>query len=312
MTPSVGQKIEFKSDQLTDKGPATGTIADTKVTVDGLYVTVEFADSQEMFSWDDLREAGADVRGDLWMVKAHIKGYSRRDGVYVQPHDRDTGVAAAAAPVHHHPRTGEAGEQVEIKRPSHASLPSTWHNPDAVATFVPGGDVPASLNGVSLTQWKDHPRTNEGWEYSDGIMDDLYEPPFILQPGKKAAAGVVVEEPDGRCWTISPTNAFGGYLQSFPKGTAEPDMSLQGTALKEVFEELGLKVQITGFIGDFSRTTSVARMYRAKRIGGTPTAMGWESQAAHLIPKGQLYEYLNMSSDHGIAEAIGAGPAPKK
>lgn len=246
------------------------------------------------------------------LTKAHIKGYSRRDGVYVQPHDRDTGVAAAAAPVHHHPRTGEAGEQVEIKRPSHASLPSTWHNPDAVATFVPGGDVPASLNGVSLTAWKDHPRTSEGWDFCDGINEDLYEPPFHLPPGKKAAAGVVIEEPDGRCWVVHPTNAFGNYQVTWPKGTCEPGLSMQGNALKETYEEAGLKIEITGFIGDFERTTSKARMYRAKRIGGTPIAMGWESQAVSLCPRGLLYDMLNMYTDHPIAETIGAGPAPKK
>lgn len=69
--PKTGERIEFLSDLLTDKGPATGRITGTKVTVDGLHVTVEFADGQQMFSWDDLDAAGADVRGDLWMVKAH-------------------------------------------------------------------------------------------------------------------------------------------------------------------------------------------------------------------------------------------------
>lgn len=246
------------------------------------------------------------------LTKAHIKGYSRRDGVYVQPHDRDTGTAAAPAPVHHHPKMGEVGEPVVIKRPSHASAPSTWHNPDAVATFVPGGDVPASLNGVSLTAWKDHPRTTEGWDYVDGVDDNLYEPAFHLPPGKKAASGVIIEEPDGRVWLIAPTNQFGGYHASFPKGTAEDELSLQANAIKECFEESGLKVEITGFVGDFERTTSKARMYRAKRVGGTPTAMGWESQAVHLVPKGMLYDHLNMWPDHGIAETVGAGPAPAK
>ncbi|MNO78543.1 NUDIX domain protein [compost metagenome] len=180
-----------------------------------------------------------------------------------------------------------------------------------MATFVPDGDVPASLNGVPLRAWKDYPRTNEGWDYVEGVDDELYEPPFHLTPGKKAASGVVIEEPDGRVWLVAPTNQFGGYEASFPKGTAEPDLSLQANAIKEAFEECGLKVEITGFIGDFERTTSKARLYRARRVGGTPIAMGWESQAVHLVPKGLLYEHLNMWTDHGIAEVIGAGPAPE-
>lgn len=260
------------------------------------------------------------------LIKGHVKGYSKKDGTYVKPHQRDDRPGQgrpdpspkvrkpteADEVLHYHPRSGETGKPVVVKEPTHASAPSTWHNPDAVATFVPNGDVPASLNGVPLRAWKDHPRTSEGWDYVDGVNDDLNEPPFHLPPGKKAASGVVIEEPDGRVWLIHPTNSFGGYKASFPKGTAEPELSLQANAIKECFEEAGLKVEITGFIGDFERTTSKARMYRAKRVGGLPTAMGWESQAVSLVPKGLLYEHLNMWSDHGIAEVVGAGPAPEK
>lgn len=246
------------------------------------------------------------------LLKAHIKGYSKKDGTYVRPHDRDTGPGATQHEPEHHPRVDDAGKPVVIKRPSKPSAPSTWHNPDAVATFVPGGDVPLAINGVPIRKWKDHPRTVEGWDYCDGINEDLIEPPFTLPPGKKAAAGVVIEEPDGRIWLVAPTNEFGGYRATLPKGTAEPELSLQGNALKECFEECGLKVQITGFIMDVERTTSKARIYRAKRVGGSPVDVGWESQAVHLAPKGHLYDLLNMWTDHGVAEAIGAGPAPRK
>lgn len=247
------------------------------------------------------------------LVKAHVKGYAKKDGTYVKPHDRDTGVQGPVIPAgHHHPKSNDHGHPVFIKRPHHPSAPSTWHNPDAVATFVPGGDVPLAINGVPIRKWKDHPRTVEGWDYCEGINDDLDEPPFHLPHGKKAAAGVIIEEPDGRVWLIHATNQFGGYQSSFPKGTAEPELSLQGNALKEAYEESGLKVQITGFLGDYDRTTSKVRLYRAKRIGGDPTDAGWESQGVSLVPRGALYQHLNMWPDHAPAEAIGAGPAPKK
>lgn len=307
--PKVGQRIEFLSDALTDKGPATGKVAAVKTTVDGYYIVVEFADGRETMSWDDLYEAGADVRGDLWMVKAHVHGYSKKDGTYVRPHER--GPAGRAPEPHHHPRAGDDGEPVMIKWPHHPSQPSTWHNANAVATFLPDGDVPTKLNGVPLRKWRDHPTSAEGWDYDDGINEDLHEPPFKLAPGKKAAAGVIIEEPDGRVWLTAPTNGFGGYDATFPKGTAEDELSLQANAIKEAFEETGLRIRITGFIGDFERTTSVARMYRAVRVGGTPAEMGWESQAVHLVPKGQMYEHLNGRADHPIAELVGAGPAPK-
>lgn len=306
-TPEIGDRIEFASDAHTDKGPATGTIAATKVTVDGLYVVVAFPDGRETLSWDDL---GADVRGDLWMVKSHVKGYTRA-GVYVRPHERGPNASPPLEP-HHHPRTGDNGQRVLVKDPHHPSAPSTWHEPGAVATFTPNGDVPAELNGIPVRRWKDHPRTAEGWDYDEGVNDDLAEPPFVVPKGKHPAAGVIIEEPDGRVWLTAPTNAFGGYHATFPKGTAEGELSLQANAIKEAFEETGLRIRITGFIGDFERTTSMARMYRAVRVGGSPADAGWESQAVHLAPKGHLYELLNGYADHPVAEAVGAGPAPKK
>jgi 8-oxo-dGTP pyrophosphatase MutT (NUDIX family) len=244
------------------------------------------------------------------LAKAYVKGHARADGTYVKPYN--TKVQSAAAPAHHfHPQFDDKGAPVKLHAPSNASAASTWHNPQAVATFVPDGDVPLGLNGIPFREWKDHPVTADGWDYVDGVDDDLDEPPFVQGSKKYAASGVVIEEPDGRVWLIAPSNQFGGYEASFPKGTAEEGLSLQANAVKEAFEESGLKVRITGFLGDFERTMSKARIYRAQRIGGTPTAMGWESQAVHLVPKDKLYDHLNMWSDHGIAEVIGAGPAPE-
>lgn len=307
--PAIGEKIEFLSDALTDKGPATGEIKNTKITVDGLWITVGFPDGQQSFSWDDLDDAGADVRGHLWMVKSHVKGHMR-GGHYVRPYQRQDGMPHHPEP-HHHPKPDDAGKPVLVKTPHHASGPTTWGNANAVATFLPGGDIPKSLNGVRFSRWKDHPTTKEGWDYCEGINREVAEPPFHAPMGKHVAAGVIVEEKDGRVWLCAPTNEYGGYVATYPKGTAEKGLSLQGNALKECFEEAGLKVRITGFIGDFERTTSVARMYRAVRIGGDPTDMGWESQAVHLVPKSHLYEHLNGWADHPVAEAIGAGPAPE-
>ena len=308
--PKIGQNIEFGSDALTDRGPATGEVVGVKLTVDGYYVTVKFADAQESFSWDDLLAAGADVRGGLWLVKSHVSGHVR-GSVYVRPHERGPNPPTRPAP-HDHPRLNDAGKPVLIKSPHHASAPSTWENADATATFLPDGDVPRELNGVPFRRWRDHPTTAEGWDFVEGINEDLVEPPFKSSPGKHVGAGVVIEEPDGRVWLCAPTNAFGGYQATWPKGTAEGELSLQANALKEAFEETGLKIRITGFIGDFERTTSTARMYRAVRVGGSPVEMGWESQAMLLVSKGALYEHLNGAADHPIAETVGAGPAPVK
>lgn len=66
--PKAGDPIEFASDQFTDKAPASGTVTRVKATVDGYYVTVEFAGAQETFSWDDLRQAVRRTPAGRWIV----------------------------------------------------------------------------------------------------------------------------------------------------------------------------------------------------------------------------------------------------
>jgi hypothetical protein len=121
------------------------------------------------------------------LVKAHVKGHVRLDGTYVRPYER--GGLAAPEP-HHHPRLGDNGKPVLVEVPHHASSHSTWYEPDAVATFLPDGDVPLSLNHVALRSWKEHPKTSAGWNYEEGILHDLREPPLKVPFGKKAGAGV--------------------------------------------------------------------------------------------------------------------------
>ncbi|EGD6457268.1 NUDIX hydrolase [Salmonella enterica] len=175
--------------------------------------------------------------------------------------------------------------------------------PETVATFTPAGDHPRGIGNVPFKSWTDTPRTKAGWNYVDGLNYELREKPLTVPPGMHPAAGVIIEEDDGRVWLVAPTNAFGGYQNTFPKGTCEKGLSVQANAIKEAWEESGLQVQITGILGDFERTTSVARMYIARRIGGNPVDMGWESQAVRLVPKDKLKELLNMETDHSIIDA---------
>ncbi|MGF6641739.1 NUDIX hydrolase, partial [Paraburkholderia sp. MM6662-R1] len=203
-----------------------------------------------------------------------------------------------------HPQRGEDGKPFKVNEPSSPSAPATWTDPAAVAVFVPAGETPASLNGVAFAPWTDHPKTDEGWAFVPGQMPDLEEPDMETK-GKAPAAGVVVEEPDGRVWMVKPSNAFAGYVTTFPKGHADEGHSLQATAIKEAFEESGLQVEITGFIGDVERGQTMTRYYRARRVGGTPSAMGWETQAAVLAPRADVHGELNRSVDRGVATLAG-------
>lgn len=276
----------------------------------------------------------------------HIKGYLRKDGTFVPAHeDRRTAEEFYHQPrrealpwwMHsdedegdseerrernrkvffpnavEHPQINHKGEAVQINEPSKETPKTTWADPKAIATFLPEGDVPKVLNGVPLKAWEDHPVDDEGWSMVEGQDPDIDDelPPLGLGSTKEPAASVIIEEDDGRVWVIHPTNRFGGYKSTFPKGHQDEGLDLQATAIKEAFEESGLQVEITGWSKDVERTTTVCRYYTAKRVGGTPAAMGWESQAVSLVPRKKLYEVLDRETDHPLAEALGAGPRPK-
>lgn len=84
---------------------------------------------------------------------------------------------------------------------------------------TPGGDFPHSINDVDLVVWNGALITKKGWNFVPGLNRELKEPPFVVAPNKHPAAGVIIEEDDGRIWLVTPTIAFGGYQNSFPKWT---------------------------------------------------------------------------------------------
>lgn len=207
----------------------------------------------------------------------------------------------------YHPKPGPNGQKVKILHPHKEGAPEAWLGADHVATVTPEGWLPKSINGVPFEPWKDAPKTPEGWKNVPGQDATLTEPALAVGVGKHPAAGVVVEESDGRVWVVHPTNAYGNYRTTFPKGTIERGLPMQAVAIKEAFEESGLRVAITGFLMDVDRSTSRCRYYRARRVGGSPADMGWESQAVSLVPKGKLLGVLDQSVDHPLAKMVGAG-----
>ena len=204
---------------------------------------------------------------------------------------------------HIHPRPDDKGNKVAIDHPSVPSPLAAFADPEQLAIVVPDGQKPAQVNDIALNAWLSAPTSLAAWVHVVG-QADIKEPPILLKPGKKLSAGAVIIEPDGRFWAVAPSNAFGGYKATFPKGSIEPGMTPQATAIREVFEEAGLQIEITGWIGDFERTTSVTRYYFAQRIGGDPTKMDWESQAVMLVPKEKLFTVLHHPKDHELLTAM--------
>jgi 8-oxo-dGTP pyrophosphatase MutT (NUDIX family) len=205
--------------------------------------------------------------------------------------------------MHFHPKQDDDGKQVAILHPTHSTPESCWANPSEAATVVPGGSMPAELKGIAFQPWQ-APASDEEWATVEG-QAAIDEPPFTVPPGKEAAAGVVVVEADGRVWLVSPTNGFGGYRNTFPKGRPETGASLQATAIREAFEETGLKVEITGFLIDLPRSTTRTRYYTARRVAGNPSDMCWESQAVHLVPRSRLAKFLTNPNDAPFIKLLG-------
>src|SRR4051812_24979906 len=160
----------------------------------------------------------------------------------------------------YHPALNDHGVPVALKHPSRASPVSAWRHATEAATAIPGCPLPGELNGIALLDWTNVPTTADEWTAVEGQCA-FDEPPFLAPPGKAPAAGVVILEADGRIWLVAPSNAFGGYTATFPKGRIESDVNRQASAIREAYEEAGLKVKITGFLADSNRTLSYTRYY---------------------------------------------------
>lgn len=196
-----------------------------------------------------------------------------------------------------HPRPDNAGNPVKIQTPSAASSLAAWADPAAIACVLPDGQMPAELNGVAFSAWQ--PPSHAAW-----MEPALEAPPFQCPKGLRPAAGAVVQEADGRVWLAMPTNQFGGLPYVFPKGRLEEGGSLAVTALREVWEEIGLRVHLIAHLIDVKRSTTYTRMFLADRVGGHPGTMGWESQAAALCPVDQLHMVLESPHDMSIISAL--------
>jgi 8-oxo-dGTP pyrophosphatase MutT (NUDIX family) len=201
-----------------------------------------------------------------------------------------------------HPCPDDAGNPVVIRMPSTPTALAAWQDPARLATVLPDGALPESVNGIALAPWSAVPDTAAGWAaLAEHAL--LEEPPFVLPAGMNAAAGAVIVEDDGRVWLVAPSNRFGGYSATFPKGRADSGASLHCTAIRETFEEAGLQVQLVAFLADSRRTLTYTRYYIARRIGGTPAAMGWETQAVHLVPIAQLERVASHHNDFPVIKA---------
>lgn len=204
----------------------------------------------------------------------------------------------------YHPQRDDDGRLVVIKHPHQPSALPTWSNRREIATVTPGAPMPLAVGDIEVSSWKEAPVAPSGWEsLTEGYAFE--ERPFHTH-GKNAASGAIIIEVDGRVWLTSPSNQHGGYHTTFPKGTVDAKLSLRATALKEVYEETGLQIELTGFLCDSDRSLSWSRFYLARRLRGNPADMGWETQAVHLVPAERLSEVVRHPNDQPVLAALRA------
>lgn len=152
---------------------------------------------------------------------------------------------------------------------------------------TPGG---GEINGIPIKHAEPRDWTS--------LPDRIEEPPAPnLPPGMKLSAGVVCVEPDGRIWVVEPSGHFGGYEHTFAKGRIEPGHTMQQTAMKEAYEEMGLNVQLTGHLRDAEGSTTITRYYTAKRLNGDPADAHWETDKVKLATPDSLKTMLNVKRD---------------
>ena len=206
---------------------------------------------------------------------------------------------------HYHPKRDSSGRLVPLHHPHTPAALETWLDAKRLATVVPGSAMPPAIFDIPISSWTDAPSRGADWERL--ALDPRFdEPPYQKPDGMKAASGAVVVEADGRIWVVSPSNKFAGYCNTFPKGTvsAKEPLSLRANALKEVHEEAGLRISLIRFLCDSLRNQSYTRYYLAHRIGGNPADMGWESQAAHLVPPAGISQFVTHPNDRPILAAL--------
>jgi 8-oxo-dGTP pyrophosphatase MutT (NUDIX family) len=86
--------------------------------------------------------------------------------------------------------------------------------------------------------------------------------------GKEFAYGGVIFSAEGLVLLREPTNQHGRYVWTFPKGQQEGDETPEETALRETWEEAGVRAEIVEQIpGRFAGTTGVTIYFLMRPVG---------------------------------------------
>ena len=172
------------------------------------------------------------------------------------------------------------------------AVPSLGASPTAV--MPPGTEKEQRLHGPAVDQGVE--RTPMGYRLT-------IEP--TVMPDQSVAAGGVIISPKGRIALVKPTGAYGGYDYTWPKGLLEDsereafeEGGVEAAALREVYEETGLRCEIVRGLGHVyydDGGTCYFYLMRPLTMGAEPD--GEEVEKVHWVTHGRAMELLNNKHD---------------
>ena len=136
-----------------------------------------------------------------------------------------------------------------------------------------------------------------------------------------SAGGIVVRHEDGRPWLVvgSRRRERDGRTWTLPKGTPERGETTEETALREVAEETGLKVRITGpldsieyfFVQSGTRIHKTVHYFLMEAIGGDLAGHDREFDEVRWIPFADAATMLTFETERALGaragERVGTG-----
>jgi len=130
---------------------------------------------------------------------------------------------------------------------------------------------------------------------------------FVFYLNPKVVAGTIPER-DGQVLLTRRSINPGRGLWTFPGGFVDFGESVTDAAVRETFEETGLKVELTGLHNVYSYPGSpVIIVYRASVVGGTLTACAENDLLEWVRPEAIPWEALAFDSTReALREWVGA------
>ena len=131
-----------------------------------------------------------------------------------------------------------------------------------------------------------------------------------------SAGGIVIRHESGRAWFVvgSRRRDRDGWTWTLPKGTPKPGETTEETALREVAEETGLEVRITGpldsieywFVQSGQRIHKTVHYFLMEPIGGDLTAHDHEFEQVRWITFAEARSVLTFETERAlVARAAG-------